>query len=413
MTVPAVLAILNVYPLKRLGGSAGWWTDEARRVYRELIPFAALSAGAAVLSIVALHPPSQLAFGQKLAVSAYSLAFYSWKTIVPTGLAPLYEMPQHVDPAALRFVASYAIVLGLVAAAWLAHRRAPALTASIAAFVVVLLPMLGVVQNGPQIAADRYTYHAAPALAMLGATAFLMLPRPRALISVVGLAAVLGILAALTWRQTEFWRGPETLWSRVLQVDSASAIAQSAMANVRYKQDRVDEGIAFSERAVALAPSYAEGYNGLGVGLARRNRTQDAIGAYQRALALKPGSDEAESNLGIALASVGLVDSAIVHYRRALDVNPDNSSAEINWGNALVRLDRNDEAIAHYERALALRPASADAHLNWGVALARESKYADAAEHFRAALAIDPGNADATAYLERATRLMQGSPPRT
>ena len=80
------------------------------------------------------------------------------------------------------------------------------------------------------------------------------------------------------------------------------------------------KGVAFSERSVALAPNYAEGYNGLGVGLARRNRTQDAITAYRaRDLALKPESDESENNLGIALASIGLVDSAIVHYRRALD----------------------------------------------------------------------------------------------
>jgi Tfp pilus assembly protein PilF len=78
-----------------------------------------------------------------------------------------------------------------------------------------------------------------------------------------------------------------------------------------------------------------------------------------------------------------------------------------------VRLDRGDEAISHYERALSLQPASADAQVNWGVALARQSKYADAVQHFRAALAIDHGNADAAAYLERATRLMQGGPPRT
>ncbi len=414
MTVPAVLAILNVYPLKRLGGSSGWWSDAARRVYAELIPFAALSAGAAVLSIVALHPPGQLGLGQKLAVSAYSLAFYSWKTLVPTGLAPLYEMPQHVDPTALRFLASYAIVLGLVAAAWLARRRAPALTAAIAAFVVISLPMLGVVQNGPQIAADRYTYHAAPALAILGATAFLMLPRPRALISVFGLAAVLGILGALTWRQTEFWRGPETLWSRVLQVDSASAIAQSAMANVRYKQDRVDEGIAFSERAVALAPSYAEGYNGLGVGLARRSRTQDAIRAYQRALALKPGSDEAENNLGIALASIGLADSAIVHYRRALE----DESGQRERGDQLGERAGEARSPGRGDPALRARAGVAagerrrPSELGRG-ARARIQVRRGRGQHFRAALAIDPGNADATAYLERATRLMQGGPPRT
>ena len=35
--------------------------------------------------------PAQLKVGQKLAVSAYSLAFYLWKTLVPTGLAPLYR----------------------------------------------------------------------------------------------------------------------------------------------------------------------------------------------------------------------------------------------------------------------------------------------------------------------------------
>jgi len=411
MTVPAVLAILNVYPLKRLGGASGWWSEAARRVYRELIPFAVLSAGAAALSIVALHPPDQLSFVQKVAVSAYSLAFYTWKTIAPAGLSPLYEMPQHVDPGELRFLLGYATVVGLVVVAWLSRRRAPAVTAALVAFAVISLPMLGVVQNGPQIAADRYTYHAAPALAILGATAFLMLPRPRALISVLGAAVVLGILATLTWTQTEVWRSPETLWGRVLEVDSASAIAQSGMANVRYKQDRVNEGIAFSERAVALAPEYAEGHNGLGVGLTRKDRAPEAIKEYERALALKPEYDVAENNLGIAFASMGLMDSAVAHYRRCLTLNGDNASAEVNWGNALVRLDSSDAAIPHYERALALQPASADAHVNWGVALARESKYADAAQHFRAALAIDPGNADATAYLERATRLMQSTRP--
>jgi tetratricopeptide (TPR) repeat protein len=309
-------------------------------------------------------------------------------------------------------VIGYATVIGLAIVAWVSRHRAPPVTAALAAFTAISLPMLGVVQNGPQIAADRYTYHAAPALAILGATAFLMLPRPRALISVLGAAVVLGILATLTWTQTEVWRSPETLWTRVLEVDSTSAIAQSAMANVRYKQDRVDEGIAFSERAVALAPDYAEGHNGLGVGLARKDRVPDAIKEYERALALEPKYDVAENNLGIAFASMGLMDSAIAHYRRSLELNADNANAEVNWGNALVRLDSIGAAIPHYERALALQPASADAHVNWGVALARESKYAEAAQHFRAALEIDQGNADAKAYLERATRLMQAPPPR-
>ncbi len=411
MTVPAVLAILNVYPLKRLGGDKGWWSDGARRVYAELIPFSILSAGAAVLSIVALHPPGQLGPAQKLAVSAFSLAFYVWKTIVPIGLSPLYQMPQHVDPAEPWFLVSYLAIAGLALVAWLARRRAPAVTAALVVFVVITLPMLGVVQNGPQIAADRYTYHAAPALAMLGAMAYLSLPHPRALVSIVGLSAVLVILGTLTWAQTRVWRTSESLWARVIEEDSTSSIALAAMANIRFTQDRVAEGVALSERAVALAPGSSEAHNTLGVGYARTNRGPDAIAEYRRAIELKPEYDEAENNLGIALASSGALDSAIAHYRRALAINPDLAGAEINWGNALVRGNRPAEAIPHYERALSVQPANADAHLNWGVALATEGKYADAVEQFRAVLAIEPENREAASYLERATGLMHASPP--
>jgi tetratricopeptide (TPR) repeat protein len=411
MTVPAVLLILNVYPLRRIGGAVGWWSAGAQRVYRELLPFAILASGAAVLSIVALHPPGQLGFGQKLAVSAYSLAFYVWKTVVPVGLSSLYQMPQRVDPSGVIFVLSYAVVLGLIVAAWFARRRAPAITAAIAAFVTITLPMLGVVQNGPQIAADRYTYHAAPALALLAATAFLSLPHPRAVISIAGLAALVVTLGALTWSQTEVWNSPETLWSHALELDSTSSIAQSAMANIRFKQDRVDEGIALSERAVALAPDYAEAHNDLGVGFSRQNRLPEAMREFRRALAIKPEYDEAENDLGIALSRSGEVDSAIVHFRRALEIDPDNASAEINWGNALVRVERPAEAIPHYERALTLSPGNVEAHLNWGVALAKEGKFADAAEQFRAVLAIDPNNTDAKDYLARAAALLRNTPP--
>ena len=44
MTLPAVLLIMNAYPLRRLGGAHGWRSAAARRVYVEIAPFAALSA---------------------------------------------------------------------------------------------------------------------------------------------------------------------------------------------------------------------------------------------------------------------------------------------------------------------------------------------------------------------------------
>jgi tetratricopeptide (TPR) repeat protein len=407
MSLPAVLLIVNVFPLRRLGGDSGWTTPRARRVYAELAPFALLSIATAVLSIIALHPPDQLDLPAKLAVSAYSLVFYVWKTLVPVGLSPLYEMPQHIDPTATRFVVSGAIVLCGAGLVWFVRRRQPAIATALALFFVVTLPMLGVVQNGPQIAADRYTYHAAPALSILAGGALLLLLRSTmAIAGSVAFAIVFG-LTALTWNQSKVWRDSQTLWTRVLELDDNSSIAHSAMSNVLYQQNHIAEAIAQSERAVAIAPDYPEALNGLGVGLVREGRFSEAIELYRRALEIKPSYDDAEANWGVALAQTGDLGAAVEHYRRALEINPNNSNANVNWGNVLVRLSRYDEAISHYQAALRTRSDNAEAQHNWGVALAQQKRFAEAIDHFRAALAIAPGHVEARQYLDLATRLLR------
>ena len=408
MTLPAVLLVINAYPLRRIGGRVGWWSAGAKRVYLELVPFVVFAFAMAVLSIVALHPPAQLGRGAKVAVSSYSLMFYLWKELAPVGLSPLYEMPQHVTPAEPRFVASYLFVVALAVALWFGARKHwQGFVAAVTAFVLITLPMLGAVQNGPQIVADRYTYHAAPALAVLvagGALWMLVRARRRTL----GLALLVVLtLATLTWEQSGVWRNSETLWQQVLDEDPSSSIAHSSMANVRYKQNRVHEGVELSQRAIALNPNYAEGFNGLGVGLAREGRVEEAIAAYRRALLIEPTFDEAETNLGVSLAQRSDFGAAVGHYERALAINPDNSNAHVNWGNALVRLGRPADASQHYATAIRIRPENTDAELNWGVALARQGRYADAIEHFRVALAIDPNNTDARGYLARATQLLE------
>src|SRR5262249_23613833 len=141
MTLPAVLLIINAYPLRRIGGDAGWWSAAARRVYRELVPFALMALAIAVPSIVALHPPTQLGAGAKFGVSTYSLMFYLWKEVAPVGLSPLYEMPQRVDLTEPRFLVSYLFVAMVALAFWVGvRRRWGGFVAAMAAFIVITLP---------------------------------------------------------------------------------------------------------------------------------------------------------------------------------------------------------------------------------------------------------------------------------
>ncbi|MEP6733376.1 MAG: tetratricopeptide repeat protein [bacterium] len=408
MTLPAVLLILDVYPLKRLGHVTGWWTPSAKRVYAELVPFAVCSVAAIALSIVALHPPQQLLLGQKLAISAFGLAFYLWKTMVPLGLAPLYQMPRSLALGSAPFVASYIVVAMLFGAAWRARQRRPAVTAALIAFTVIVLPMLGVVQNGPQIAADRYTYHAAPALAILAGAAVVQFARWNARVVAGACVVMLGAMSALTWRQIAVWHDSATLWSRVLEVDPNSSIAHSSWASLLFAEGRLDEATEHSARAVELDPDDPQARNALGTAFARRGKLDEAVQQFQRAITIAPSSDEVENNWGVVSVQQSDIADAIEHYRRALAINVDNADAHVNWGNALVREDKLDEAISHYRDALAIRPDHAEAHQNWGVALARGGHFVEAIEQFRQVLALNPDHAEAKQYLARATQLLRG-----
>lgn len=407
MTVPAVLFLLDIYPLRRLSG-AGWLqlkAAETRRVYLEIVPFALLSLGFIVLSIVALHPPPQLALGSKIAVSAFSICFYLLKTVLPTGLSPLYEMPQQINPFGGVYLACYAAVAALVAAAFVLWRRWPGLVAAFAAFALITLPMLGIVQNGPQIAADRYTYHSGPALALVaGAALFLVVRIPDWTRFALG-GIVLAALTIATFGQTYVWHDSETLWTRVLEIEPTSGLGHSGLSSLLFKEDRVAEALEHAQRAVEVAPTLAEARNDLGIGLTRSGNVADGVAELQRALLLKPMYEEAENNLGVAEAQLGNLSDAMVHYRRALELNPDYGDAHVNIGNLLVRERKIDEAIPHYVEALRIQPDNADAHFNWGVALAQQEKYRDAIYQFSAAVAIRPNFAVAKQYIERAARL--------
>jgi tetratricopeptide (TPR) repeat protein len=409
MTLPALLLLLDVYPLRRLGGAVGWWTVRARRVYLEKLPFVVLALLVATLSIVALRPPEQLATGGKIAVSAYSLVFYLWKTVAPVGLSPLYSMPLTVDVTLPRYLGSYALLLLLSLAAFCLRRRVPSLGAIWIAFVLITLPMLGIVQNGWQIAADRYTYHSGPALALLAGGVFAWGLRHASRATSIITAALLLSFGTLTWGQTGVWHDSDSLWHRVLALEPQSFLGNAAIGDLLLQHERPDEAIAYYERALAVDPRSAPVRKALGVALTRagnRSLTQrsgeHAIANYERSIALNPGSAEAHTNLGVALARENRTLEAIVEFRRALEIDPRIADVHFDWANALFRAGKLDGAVSHYRDAIRLRPGDADSHYNLGVALKRQQKLDEAILEFSRTLAINPERADARASLEAA-----------
>lgn len=320
VTLPLVLLLVPGAAREKVNASPPYTLRRAI----PLLPFFALSTATALVSITVLKKPEQLPFLDKLAVSAYGIGFYLMKTVLPVGLSPLYAMPRPLDPFAPNFLVAYAIAAAAVVIAWASRKRAPAVTALLLASAIIVFPLLGVVQNGPQLAADRYTYHASAALSLL--VAVILLRWPARLVH-AATAAVVVVLAVLTARQTGYWVNSDRLWERVLAVDSTSAVAQIAMGDLRVYEKRDAEALLHYQRGVALAPDYAEGHNNLGVLLAGRGEYAKAIPHYLRALALRPAYAEAHVNYGVSLAQLGRFDEAVAEFTEAVRLDPELKAA--------------------------------------------------------------------------------------
>src|SRR5881296_1992354 len=376
VSLPVVLLILDVYPLRRLGGSIGWWSKPARRIYVEKIPFVLLAAAASAIAVMAqfsIHaalPLAQLSVPGRLAVSAYGLSFYLGKMIVPVNLSPLYELPRTVSPWAMPFILSFGLAVAITAIVLSLRRRMLGLPAAWLAYLVVLLPVLGIFQSGPQIAADRYTYLAGLGWSIL-AGAGLLSSWSRLPFLLIGLVVFIPVgLGTLTWNQVHVWHDSKTLWAHALAIDPHSSVAQ----------------------------------NDFGEALAQQGKLAEAIEHYRQALNIKPDHAVAQNNLGDALTKQGNLAEAIEHYRQAVNIKPDYADAHYNLGGALAQQGKLADAIHHYQRALQITPDDADAHIHWGLALAQQGRLAEAIEHYRQALRINPGHADAQSNLLNAIR---------
>jgi Tfp pilus assembly protein PilF len=388
MVIPVFLVILDVYPLRRLGGPRGW---TIRRVWLEKVPFFALAivgavvAAAAQRSAGALRPLAEVTLAHRAGAAMYGLGFYLWKTIVPRHLLPMYEYPLDMSPLHPLALAGVVTAVAVAVAAIALRRRAPGIAAAFVAYLAAIAPTLGLAQAGPQVVADRYGYLStigwsivAGGLAVAGAT----MQRART----VATALAVVVLAVLTARQTTMWHDPVTLWSRVAAIEPTNAFALKSLGDAARVAGNLDDAIRWYERALALR-TYADAEMNLATVLAQRGRVEDAVAHYRAAIRADPGYAFAYTSYGVLEANRRHFDEAIAAHRRALAIDPNLMEAHANLATALDDLGRDDEAKREYAEALRLKP-SAEVYNNLGLLALKEQHPGDAVAMFRRALAL-------------------------
>ena len=362
VSLPVVLVVLDIYPLGQLPRSVTRWPDrDVRVIWAQKVPFILLSLAAAVGALISmnhvghLRSVSDIGIGGRIGLSLYSIAFYLSKTLVPTNLSPLYELPARLDPLVWRFVASGLVVVAMTALAVVLRRRCPGLAAVWVTYVVMLLPVSGIVHNGPQIAADRYTYLPMIGWAILAGAGLRAgweagsagrLPGgARSLFAALTVTVVVAI-GSLTLKQVQVWHDTESLWRHALAA-SPSALAHSNLAAERLLRQALREAVEHARRALEIRPDYVDAHNVLGLAFMEEGRAEEAKQAFSRALEIDPRFSAAHNNLGVILAAEGRRAEAIEHFRAVVHINPNNAGARKNLADTLMLDGQTVEALDH------------------------------------------------------------------
>jgi tetratricopeptide (TPR) repeat protein len=122
-------------------------------------------------------------------------------------------------------------------------------------------------------------------------------------------------------------------------------------------------------------------------------RWREAVAAYERALALAPGYADAHCNLGTVHYGQGRRSAALACFRKALDSDPLHLEANFNLANLLEERGEDEAAARHYRIVLRVDPHYADAHVNLALLFEKVGLRSRARDHWRRYLQLEPNGA--------------------
>jgi protein O-mannosyl-transferase len=306
-----------------------------KKLLQEKIPLFFLSFVFGIVAIVAQYASGVTAkdpsfnIVKALFLVPYGLVFYIVKFLFPFHLSPAYPYPDTVGLSyPILFWLSPLIVIILVYGLYRFSRPSPLFLFAVFFYGISILPVLQIIPVGRMIAADRFSY--VPLLGVMFAAGlgsqylWKIMENTRwmqAFLIIISMITAYGLFG-LTRQQISFWQSDKTLWKRVVQDN----------------------------------PSYAEGYNNLGITLASEGLQAEALKNLNYAIALDSTDAEYFYNRGLVFLRMKQWKSAILDYSRLIVLNPKDISAYALRGSAYLGNKSYPESIADYNQVLQVQP---------------------------------------------------------
>lgn len=418
VTWPFVMLLLDYWPLGRLADPMAQKrplgafhrkaaTGIASLVWEKL-PLFALVAASAIITFVgqshggAVRTLAHDPIAVRLPNAVVSYSKYFLLTFWPNNLAVYYPF---AGIAAWQIIGAVFLLIGITVFCISQRRIRPYLVVGWLWFLGTLVPVIGIVQVGGQIMADRYFY--IPSIGLFIALVFGLADIAKSWRIAPALSAgiaggILLILATLTNAQIQRWRDSFTLFEHTLAVTPPNLRIEYNLGIALGAADRYDEAAAHFAKALQIDLNFYDALVAMGVTLAHQGRVPEAIEYFQTAIRSQPDAPKARVQLAHALWAQNRDEAALEEMDRASHLAPQDTSIRADFGLALALAGRIPEAIEQLHEALWLNPNSAEAHNNLGLALLASGKARESIPEFEAAMHLKPELKGTAENLQRA-----------
>jgi hypothetical protein len=251
VTLPAIMLLLDYWPLGRFE-IEGWRIRTAegtslRMLVAEKVFPTMMAAAAGILIVIgqqktAMQDLAATGVATRLTNAANSYGMYIANMFWPARLAAFYPLSQipHYGQAAI----AGAVIVVITVIVFLAGKRYRFMVTGWFWYLLMLLPVIGIVQVGDQSHADRYTYLPLTGLFVMAAWLLLEVYQRKAAyrraIIVLSLIA-LGALWIAAYRYLPFWRNTESLCRRAIAVTEDNYVMKTNLAVWLATNGRYDE----------------------------------------------------------------------------------------------------------------------------------------------------------------------------
>jgi tetratricopeptide (TPR) repeat protein len=400
LPIPALLLVLDYWPLRRLSWRAVW-EKASFFVVGGAAGAVAVISHARTLGVTILPGASVLRVGLVVCDKA---VFILKKIVWPNDLSGFYPAPSAsaVDEHALACVLVTCLLAALVVgSAW----RTRAVLGGVMFFGVAVSPVLGVLGYSWIYFQDCYVYLPLVGLVLVVAWLGSAAAGPatgggRGRWAGCCFAVVVLAVAAAEARGTRAylrqWQGRTDLYRHMLRQHPDEWVLHNNLGAILSEQGLLDEALAEQQRAMELGPvgdDAVRNERGLGVTLARMGRFAEAEEHLYRALQAAPGEIAGRHDYAVRLAQRGRLAEARAQLSAVVQARPEWPEARNNLGNVLSEMGELGLAVAEYAEAVRLRPGYVEARTNLGVTLSDLGRAEEAIEQFNAAIGLDPQNA--------------------